>query len=261
VIEFILPLREMKTLEKKTAQSALLPQLGLDEQQGTHVILMAGDQLLGDIVVGKASRHGQGGFVRRAGETQAYLVNKTLFVPISPLSWLNRKLLELPAQAILAMRVTGPDQTAETRRLDGGNPAPDTQPSAAEDSPEKSVGNKSPAPWEAAVRKALNPLLFEDVKARPDGPLRPQYTTDVQTADGLIYHFDHFYDGLHWWTALRVQTVTAQADTDSQALTPKRRKQLEALNNLWRPWLYRLPGASLRAITLGRIPAESAAAQ
>ena len=258
VVEFILPLREMKTLERKTAQPALLPQLGLDEQQGTHVILMAGDTMLGDFVLGKASRHGPGGFVRRASENQAWLVNKTLFVPLSPLPWLNRKLLDVAPESLVAIRVTATDQPPETRRLVAGKQTQESPQSAADPSPAESDIQPGQALWQTALHKALykalSPLLFEDVKARPDGPLRPELTSDVQTADGLIYHFDHFRDGPQWWTAMRVQAVAARPGADSRALSPERRQQLAAMNAQWRPWLYRLPAASLQAISLGRIP-------
>ncbi len=253
VVEFILPLREMKTLEKKTAQPALLPQLGLDEQQGTHVILMAGDTMLGDFVLGKTSRHGQGGFVRRATESQAWLVNKMLFAPLSPLPWLNRKVLDVAPDSLLAIRVTASDQPPETRRLVSGKQTQEPTQSAADHAPAKSDIKPAQALWQTALRKALSPLLFEDVKARPDGPLRPEFTSDVQTADGLIYHFDHFRDGAQWWTAMRVQAVADRPGVDSRALSPKRRQQLAVMNAQWRPWLYRLPAASLQAISLGRI--------
>jgi hypothetical protein len=272
VVDFILPLREMKILERKTAQPELLPLLGLDEQHGTHVVLLArkaaGDNhLLGDFVIGRASRHGHGGFVRRAQESQAWLVNKRVIAPVNAMQWIDRVLLEVPARRLQGLEVTRQgallasltlvdDPASATAAAD--NPATASSPLRATKAARQSLpaarGLHDPdAKRREAIKKALGQLVFTDVKARPEGPLLPGLSTRILTREGLVYQLQHYWQNGQWWTAVQVHPALMRPDGRSTpaAFGTEQLRRIEVANQRWQPWWYRLPANSLNALTLG----------
>ncbi len=251
VVDFILPLREMKIVENKTAQPALLPQLGLDEQQGTHVILMAGDELLEDFVIGKTSRHGPGGFVRQAGEHQAYLVNKQVYAPLDPMQWIDRTVLELKPGHIQSIRLIGSTQgSAAGKSLLEEVPRQSVvEVAAGENEVGDADARNRPGEWKGGLLQTLKLLRFDDVRTRPAGPLQPRWVTEIHTTDGVTYSLEHFQQDGSWWTALH-----ARPSADSVAgSTRDSDRRIRVLNHFWRPWLYRFPANSVWSLTLGRI--------
>ncbi len=233
VVDFILPLREMRILARKTARPQDLSVLGLDEQQGTHIMLMAGDRVVGNFVNGRASVHGQGGFVRHNGQSQAWLVNKQVIASISPLSWVDNTLLEIDPGQFDHLQVYVDNQLVGTWPREA-------RPGA----------DHAPYDGKAPVADLLHPLSFFGVRARPAGPLQARLATRVYTRDGLVYQLDHYWYDQRWWTAVQVSPAierSSSGSSDNQWL-----RQIQRANTHWQSWWYQLSDEALSALTLGR---------
>jgi hypothetical protein len=119
----LLALRDAKIVEIKTANPALFNVIGVDDpvkpdSAGTEVTVSPGGQA---IIVGKAV--GQGNFVRRAGENQAYSVEPSIAVDADPRHWISPRLLDLKSALI---------QSVQFKPADASQPGDAAQGAAAQ---------------------------------------------------------------------------------------------------------------------------------
>jgi hypothetical protein len=127
----LLALRDARIVEEKTADPARFAAIGVEDPldpaaAGAEVTVLApgGNH---EVIVGKPV--GEGNFVRRAGENQAYSVEPAISVETEPRLWIDSRLLELQTALIQSVEVkpiTGPayslhrlNPADNTYRLDG----------------------------------------------------------------------------------------------------------------------------------------------
>jgi len=103
----------LRVLEGKTSNPELYPRLGVEPldapgSRARRVRLSTADgQTLADFLVGETREAREGGlttlrglYVRREGEAQALLVEGELFASPAPADWIERMLLDLPAERV-----------------------------------------------------------------------------------------------------------------------------------------------------------------
>ncbi|CAD5109087.1 DUF4340 domain-containing protein [Zestomonas carbonaria] len=99
---------EARKVEAKTSNPQLHGQLGLaeqGEQQATRVKLeLPGNQLL-TVLVGKPAQQGSGQFVRLADDNQAWLIDKSIDLPLDELQWLDRRVAAIPFESVQQVEV------------------------------------------------------------------------------------------------------------------------------------------------------------
>jgi Domain of unknown function (DUF4340) len=142
--KLLLSLADARIVETKTADPANFSVIGVEDPSsaiaaGTQIQFTVKDGVH-SLIVGKAA--GEGNFVRRGGENQSYSIAPGLFVDTEPKSWIDAKLLDIPAADIQRVEVKfagGPNYSV--RRL----PAPPAPKSDKTDAPAASAASPKPA--------------------------------------------------------------------------------------------------------------------
>jgi hypothetical protein len=196
----LIGIAEMTRVEAKTSDAARYATLGVqdpDAEGSTSTLLTLSDASgteLAKLIVGKphTGKTGMPGqlYVRKAGDTQSWLVKSDLQVPESCSDWLVKKILEVKRDRIRAVEVTHPD--GEVVRVD--RPTPETTEFTLASIP---AGRELKyATVAGAMSSTLEWLNLEDV-ARMD-------TVDFSTGAGATSRFSTF-DGLVITATLKEQ--------------------------------------------------------
>lgn len=135
--KLLLSLTDAKIIEKKTADPANFPLIGVDDPAststaGTQIDFTAQDGAH-SLIIGKSS--GDGNFVRRGGENQSYLIAPSLFVETEPKFWIDSKLIDIPVATIQRIEIKPAGGAVySVHRLPAPAPAPknDKNPGAAD---------------------------------------------------------------------------------------------------------------------------------
>lgn len=193
----LLDLSGLEIVERKTANPQNYPRLGVEDADsaqaaGTRVDVTAGASSF-SLIVGKTAG-GRGVYARVIGTGPALLVRPTLAVETDAALWLDRKLIDLPADKIAEIAVTPAHGNAYT-----------------------ATGS------EAGLRSSiLAPLNFDDVAraaASAAATTRPQVV--VRTVDGLaITLVGREADGQRWIAVHAVATGSAAA-AEARALAAR----------------------------------------
>lgn len=109
----LIALAEARIIEETTANPALYARLGVQdldqpEADGLLVTLARGDTGLGAVLLGDSPAAGQV-YARRAGEARSYLVAADLDPGRATSDWLQKPLLDLPADRIATVTINHPD--------------------------------------------------------------------------------------------------------------------------------------------------------
>lgn len=146
---------------------------------GTGIELSAGARSLPRLIVGLASQHGEGSYVRMDGDSQTWLSDRDIDIERQPGRWLAPELVDIPAGRVVNARLEQPDGTAFgiLRQADAVllEPNPEGRPPA----------------WPGAfdqVLRALERLELEDVleAADVDDPApEDRFQARFRTGDGL----------------------------------------------------------------------------
>lgn len=109
VAELLRALREAEQVEPRTANPALHARLGLAEEgapgeRATRLKLGLGESSL-ELRIGNPAARGEGQLVRRAGDDQVWLINRTLALPGAELAWLDRRVTLIPFASVRELDV------------------------------------------------------------------------------------------------------------------------------------------------------------
>ena len=119
----ILGVANLRAMEAKTSLADKLPRLELedpstDEATSKRVTLMDGaDETVASLVVGK-QRYGAfgpgraGSYVRRDGEMQSWLADRSLTLPATATDWLEPQIVDIPAETIESVELRSNGETA-----------------------------------------------------------------------------------------------------------------------------------------------------
>jgi hypothetical protein len=214
-------LAAVELVEPKTDRAELLPRLELDDPangKSTLVALQdrAGAQV-GQLIIGRRRPSSLGGgdagvYVRKPTTDQAWLARGALDLSGDVLDWVDRRVVDLPAEQIASIVLTAPDGAATVLTR------------AAPDMPFAIEGSATPPdPKIAALLSgALTALELDDVKPAVEMPIPADGTATVAftTFDGLIVGARLSPPGAADWLALDV-TGFGKAEDEAKALNAR----------------------------------------
>ncbi len=163
---------------------------GAGEGAGMRIDFVSSE--LPNLIIGQPDPAGLGHFVRLAGESRSWLADRIPNIPDQRLDWLERAIMDIPADDIAAVDIRHPD--GEIIRLRPGDAQGSTW--VVLDAPaEREV---KPG-WEIRqTANALARLNLNDLRPHetvPDDALMARY----QSRDGLDFEATLFSeDGIHW---------------------------------------------------------------
>lgn len=175
-------LAEARTLEAKTAQVALYPQLGVqsvDQAEDTTLRLtaQAGDTEVLDIIIGKPGASGS--YVRLLDNPQAWLIDQRISLPRVIVGWLDTQLVSVPradVQRVAVNPTQGPNYAIV--RHDPEQTAFSLEPNS-DDGQALNVANVN------RLGAALSSLRIQDVVSDVADDLAWSQAT-LTTFDGLV---------------------------------------------------------------------------
>ncbi len=188
----LLVLRDMKLLEKKTANAERYAQLDLADpkSEGSKAVqvdlLNASGATLASLVIGKqmeqkGSFESNQTYVRRTGDAQCWLVRGKAEFHEDPSSWLDKKIVEVKRDRVATVSIAHPDG----ERFDITRASKDVADYTLADIPEGKEPTYPSAP--GSVASALEWVNLEDVT--------PLASVDFETGAGPTSVFTTF-DGL-----------------------------------------------------------------
>ncbi len=233
VRQLLLALSDLTLVEPKTQQPELFPRLELDDPingKATQVVIQdRTGQIIGELIIGKrrANRLGTGNdgvYVRRVGETRAWLARGSADVTGDVASWLDRRILDIPDQRIGSIVLTGAEGgvLVISRRAPGDKFAVDNAPSDAKFKGDAVL---------AGPAAALAALDLIDVKPAADQPVPDSgvATAAYTTFDGLTVRLKLFERDKVDWVAIETSAAGAAA------------AEGKALNDRVQRWCYSIP--------------------
>jgi hypothetical protein len=217
VRQIVLGMADLALVEPKTQKAESYPRLELDDPgKGKSTLVILKDKsgaTLAEMITGKRryDRLGAGNdgvYIRKPGDSQAWLARGSLEFSDQLSSWLDRRILDLPEKRIAKVTLTQPD----------GAKLVITRPSAdakftVEDAPADAKFKSETATRQPAM--ALETLDLDDVKPAADAPMpdKDVFTASFVTFDGLtvdVRLFDR--DNLHWIAVSATGTGAAEAE-------------------------------------------------
>jgi hypothetical protein len=186
VRKLLVELAELELVESKTNRAELLARLDLDDPANGKSTLVAVQDRSGAqvaaLVIGRRRPSSVGGeagiYVRKLDTDQAWLARGSFDVSGDELSWLDRRIVDLPATRISSIVLTAPDGNSLvlTRTATGNSFAVEGSP----EGPDPAAG--------VALAGALANLDLDDVKPASELPIPADGapTAAFTTTDGLI---------------------------------------------------------------------------
>jgi hypothetical protein len=227
--KLLVGLAELELIEPKTDKAELLPRLDLDDPaNGKSTLVTLQDRIgaiVGEVIIGRNRPSRVGGdagvYVRRPNTDQAWLARGSVDLSGDVLAWLDRRIIDIPAERVASIVLTTPDGTPTV--LSRSAPAAAFAVEGASTAPDASQL--------AAVADVLTALDLDDVKLRAEQPI-PQdgaATAAFTTFDGLIIGARLSSPGGADWLALTATGSAAQAEP------------AKALNDRLAPWSFAIP--------------------
>lgn len=233
VRKLLLQLAELELVEPKTDRPELLARLDLDDPaNGKSTLVAAGDRsgaLVGQIDIGRRRPSDiaggeEGVYVRKPDSDQAWLARGSFALSGDALSWLDRRIIDIPAAQVASVVLTAPDGNAvvvargsadQPFAIDGL--APDAKPK-----PDEAL---------AAPAGALEALDLDDVKPAFEQPISEDGATTAAftTFDGLVVGLRLSPSEQGDWLAI---DVTGDGKSEAQA---------KALSARLSPWRFAIP--------------------
>jgi hypothetical protein len=220
----LLGLAELTLVEPKTDQLDLLGRLDLDDPANGKATLVAVQsrtgELLAQLIVGRQRPSELGGgaagvYVRKPGSDQAWLARGSFDLAGDALSWLDRRVIDIPANHVASVVLT----TSDGAPLAVSRSSPD-QPFAVEGLPEDARPKNDAVV--AAPAAALTALDLDDVKPAAELPIPMDgvATAAFTTFDGLIIGLRLAPPGDTNWVALDA-TGFDKGETEAKPLSER----------------------------------------
>ncbi|OAI16244.1 hypothetical protein A1507_11840 [Methylomonas koyamae] len=214
--ELLLNLADAKLLAAKTANPERYAELGVEDPHNQDakgvLIKMEGVNPPLALIVGNASSHGGGTFVRRPAEAQSWLASGQFGVEREPAQWLNTALTDIASERIAEVVLTPaggqPLRLIKTQRADADF--------RVENIP---AGRELATPGVAnALASTLAGLTLEDVAAATGASLEPTPNlAKYRTFDGLTIQVTAWQKDGKSWARFEVSFDEAAAEQALQA--------------------------------------------
>ncbi|MDT8409890.1 MAG: DUF4340 domain-containing protein [Wenzhouxiangellaceae bacterium] len=197
VAELLRVLREARIDEAKTANPQWYSRLGVQDMTAPDA---SGRRLdfpgspVSSVIIGQAGPTGSGSYARRADEQRSWLLDRLIEVPIDPVAWLERSIMDIGFEDLAEVVIRHPDgETVRLRRAGDEDPE-----FVLLEVPEDA--RAGPARLRKAIANGLRGLNLEDVRRHqpplPDDAVRVLFVT----IDGLNFVADVWQDdeSAHW---------------------------------------------------------------
>jgi hypothetical protein len=232
-------LRDLSTarrIEAKTARPEWYGRLGVaapgeGEGAGTLVRFTATD--LPDVIVGRTDPAQIGRYMRLAGEPRSWLVDQDFELPVAPIEWLERAIMDIPAGDISEVKVQRAD-------------APTVVLKPADDEGSTWVLLDAPADREVKpawrlrqIASALARLNLEDVRpADTQAVPNDAVETEFRTRDGMVFTVRSFSDDQGNWVRFHVAEA-GEGEAGETATEPDSRTiDVVAIDGRLSPWQF-----------------------
>lgn len=245
---------DLQIVSAKTKNPELLPELGLEdpkdaEATSTEIILENKDgKVLAGLITGKTQKShsdqsAEALYMRKANESQAYLVNNTLPLEKSSLDWADRRLVHIEEKRIATIEVqNGPEKFTLTKK----DPEQENfkwvnLPKDEEIASHFTVNN---------MASTLARLNFEHVQPAPSSsPTDALFKITCRTFDGLSVSVNVFSnEAKQHWATVQAQTVEPLPNV-AIAFPLKKpeavQKEAAQLQSQHRAWRYQIPAFQL----------------
>jgi hypothetical protein len=253
VRKLIVELAELRTLEAKTKTPGLYASLEVEDlatadAKSTQVTLKdAGGAVLADILVGK-QRYGRGGsvgdgvYVRKVGDAQAWQARGRITLERDAVSWLDKTIADVSRERVRQVTVTQPDGAKLIVRRD----KPDDKDFTIVDKP---ADRKVKSEYDVnAVAGALERLELDDVRLAKDMEFADGApAVELITFDGLNMRIHLVTKDDQSWARLSATFEAPAEPIKPEGAAAKLKsaddvlKEAEQLNARTANWAYRLP--------------------
>ena len=219
VRKLLIAIADAKTAEQKTADPQQYTKLGVEDTKGPAAtslrIELVGTPKPVDVIVGKQAVGARANYVRRAGESQSWLIDTTIDTSATPDAWLRKDILDVSADRMQSATVTAKD----------GKPYTATKSTRADQNFTVTglpKGKSLSAPTAAnSVAMALTALSLANVKpASAFQSTPPAAHATFKTFDGLVVDVDGWVQDQKHYVALRPAFDAAQAERFKVATAP-----------------------------------------
>jgi uncharacterized protein DUF4340 len=233
VRQIALGMADLLLVEPKTRQPGFYSRLDVEDPgSGKSTLVTLKDKpgaTLAELIIGKRrfDRLGSGTdgvYVRKPGDTQAWLARGSLEFSDQLSSWLDRRILDIPQKRIAKASLTQPDGT----KLVITRAKPEDK-FTVEDAPADAKFKSETTTSEPAL--ALDSLDLDDVKPAGDMPVpdKDVVTASFTTFDGLTVDVRMLdKDDAHWVALTAVGSGAAEAEA-------------KAINEKGSRWTYAIP--------------------
>ena len=251
-------LGELRALEAKTTTAATYPELDVENVDTPNAksvqvsLLDAGGGTVLSVIVGK-SRFGRGGafgdgvYVRRAGEAQAWLAQGRVTVDREVTAWLDRKIADVSRERVSAVTVKAPGQALTVSRAKA-----EDKDFALKDVP---ADRKAKAAYDInAVGGAFEGIELDDVRPAADIKFTASSpATELVTFDGLrITASFAEQDGATWARfAAKAEPPATPIKTDGESKLKSAaevKTEADAINARAGGWAYKLQTYKLETL-------------
>ena len=240
VSQYLFVLSQAHRVEAKTANPKLYSRLGVEpiagaDAVGTELKLSgAGDS--SRLLIGHEHSKFDSNYVRVDGQAQTWLTDLPVTFDRNPVSWLDRRLVDLQLARIAVVRISGGADKAFTLSHRDDRFRLDDAPSAAMH--DSHQGD--------ALAGALDQLQFEEL-AVDDGTATPERELQFVIVDGTQVTLQAWHAGDQLWVRLAASVDEARAEAwagqaaDRAAASAALRKQVDLWNQRFHARRFLLP--------------------
>ncbi|MCA1780283.1 MAG: DUF4340 domain-containing protein [Xanthomonadaceae bacterium] len=206
VIELLRSLRQAQKAGARTANPEWYSKLGvqpLASDDATGRRLDFPGQEIASVIIGQTDPTGNGSYARRVEDAQSWLLDEVIEVPVDPVVWLERGVMDIPAEDITEVVIRHAD--GEMIRI----------ARAGDNDPEFVLRNvpegrqAGPPRLRRAIASGLRGLNLEDVRRhQPPVPADAARLLFV-TTDGLNFVADIFEREARYWVHFTVSAENA----------------------------------------------------
>ena len=227
VRKLLIELADAKIVEQKTSDPQQYAKLGVEDTKGTAAtsvrIELAGTPKPVDLIIGKQATGARSNYVRRAGEPQSWLIDKTIDTSPTPDAWVRKDIIDVSADRMQSATVT----TKDAKPYSATKNARADQNFTVTGLPK---GKSLSAPTAAnSVAMALTALSLSDVKpASAFQSTPPAAKAQFKTFDGLVVDVDGWVQEQKHFVTLRPSFDAAQAERFKVATAPAEEKKDES---------------------------------
>jgi hypothetical protein len=256
VRRLLVGLSELRTLEAKTTQPAVYPEIEVEDidaanAKSVRVALQdAGGKDILAVLVGKG-RHGRGGagdgvYIRKAGDKQAWLAQGRLSVERELSGWLDKRITDVSRERVRSVAVKADKQALTVQRA-----KPDDKDFAIKDMP---ADRKAKSYETNAVGGAFETLDLEDVRPAAEVNFSANSpTTEAVTFDGLrLTAAFAEKDGATWVRiSAKAEPPVEPPKTEGESKLKSAedvKKEADAINETAGGWAYKLPAYKSEAL-------------